>query len=257
MKLHYESVFVSDLHLATRDCQAEPLNDFLKSITFKKLVLNGDIIDAWRIKQNKWVWFPTHTKVVKSILKHAKNGAEVIYITGNHDEFIRPYIEVSMTLGFIEIMNKYEYIGIDGKRYLVIHGDLFDGIGTIAPWLATLGDKAYDVILRINAHFNWCRRCFGFGYWSLSKYLKHKVKGAVDFIFKFENNLAAYAKKNGYDGVICGHIHHAEIRDIDGITYMNSGDWVESCSALVEHTDGTWEIVYRTGVIKADKGEEI
>ena len=235
---------MSDWHLATKDCQAEPLNEFLKSFTCKKLFLNGDILDAWRIRQNKWVWYPSHTKVVKSVLKHAKHGTEVTYVTGNHDEFIRPYIEGVLQFGDIKIVNKAEYFGIDGKRYLVIHGDIFDGIGTVAPWLAHLGDKSYDVILRINAHFNWWRRKLGFGYWSLSKYLKHQVKGAVDFIFKFEINLAEYAKKNGYDGVICGHIHHAEIKEIDGIVYMNSGDWVESRSALVEHTNGTWEIVY-------------
>jgi UDP-2,3-diacylglucosamine pyrophosphatase LpxH len=238
------SCFISDIHLATRDCQAEPLSDFLSSYTFKKLTLNGDILDAWRIKQNKWVWFPSHTKVVKSILKHAKHGTEVEYITGNHDEFIRPYIENSMNFGHIKVLNKSEHIGIDGKRYLVIHGDIFDGIGSIAPWLAMLGDTAYDITLRINAYFNWIRRQFGFGYWSLSKYLKSQVKGAVDFMFKFETNLAEYAKKNGYDGVICGHIHHAEIKIIDGIIYMNSGDWVESRSALIENHDGTWEIVY-------------
>jgi UDP-2,3-diacylglucosamine pyrophosphatase LpxH len=215
-------------------------------MTCKKLILNGDILDAWKIKQNKWMWNKQHTDVVKAILKHAKNGTEVIYVTGNHDEFVRPYIEDSATFGRIEVMNKHEHIGLNGKRYLVVHGDMFDGIGTIAPWLALLGDKAYDLILRVNAHFNWVRRQFGFGYWSLSKYLKHKVKGAVDFIFKFEINLAEYARKNGYDGVICGHIHHAEIKDIEGIAYMNSGDWVESCTALVEHLDGSWEVIYRS-----------
>ena len=242
--IKYQTVIMSDWHLATKDCQAEPLNEFLKSFTCKKLILNGDILDAWRIKQNKWVWYPSHTKVVKSVLKHAKHDTEVIYVTGNHDEFIRPFIEGVLLFGDIRLMNKTEHFGIDGKRYLVIHGDIFDGIGSIAPWLAHLGDTAYDVILRINGHYNWIRRKFGFGYWSLSKFLKHKVKGAVDFIFKFEINLAEYAKKNGYDGVICGHIHHAEIKEIDGIIYMNSGDWVESRSALVEHSDGRWEIVY-------------
>lgn len=239
----YRTVIMSDWHLATKDCQAEDLNEFLKSFTCNTLILNGDILDAWRIKQNKWVWYPSHTKVVRSVLKHSKNNTEVIYVTGNHDEFIRPFIDGSLQFGDIKIMNKLDYIGINGKRYLVIHGDIFDGIGSVAPWLALLGDKAYDVALRINAHYNWWRRKFGFGYWSLSKYLKYKVKGAVDFIFKFEVNLAEYAKKNGYDGVICGHIHHAEIRKIEDILYMNSGDWVESRTALVEHLDGRWEVV--------------
>jgi UDP-2,3-diacylglucosamine pyrophosphatase LpxH len=145
--------------------------------------------------------------------------------------------------GLIEIVNQCEHIGVDGKHYLVTHGDMFDGITRLAPWLNFLGDRAYDFVLNLNNKFNWIRRRLGFGYWSLSKYLKVRVKKAVDFIFEFEKNLAAYCQKRGYDGVICGHIHHAEIKDIDGITYMNDGDWVESCTALVEHHDGRWEIV--------------
>ena len=147
------------------------------------------------------------------------------------------------SFGLVEILNQTEHIGADGKHYLVVHGDLFDGITRLAPWLSFLGDKAYDFVLSINNKYNFIRHKFGFGYWSLSRFLKHKVKKAVDFIFQFEKNLAAYCKKRGYDGVICGHIHHAEIKDIDGITYMNDGDWVESMTALVEHHDGRWEIV--------------
>jgi UDP-2,3-diacylglucosamine pyrophosphatase LpxH len=152
-------------------------------------------------------------------------------------------IPYGFSFGLVEIHNQIEHIGADGKHYLVIHGDLFDGITRLAPWLAFLGDKAYDVILSLNSKFNWIRHRFGFGYFSISKYLKHRVKKAVDFMFKFEHNLAAYCKKRGFDGVICGHIHHAEIKDIDGIIYMNDGDWVESCTALVEHWDSHWEII--------------
>jgi UDP-2,3-diacylglucosamine pyrophosphatase LpxH len=148
-----------------------------------------------------------------------------------------------INFGNVEIVNQFEHIGADGKHYLVTHGDLFDGITRLAPWIAFLGDKAYDVILALNSKFNWLRHKMGFGYWSLSQYLKSRVKKAVDFIFHFERNLAAYCKKRGFDGVICGHIHHAEIKEIDGIVYMNDGDWVESCTALVEHHDGRWEIV--------------
>jgi UDP-2,3-diacylglucosamine pyrophosphatase LpxH len=143
----------------------------------------------------------------------------------------------------VEIHNQIEHIGADGKHYLVVHGDLFDGITRLAPWLSFLGDKAYDVILNLNGKFNWFRHKMGFGYWSLSKYLKGKVKRAVDFMFQFEKNLANYCKMKGFDGVICGHIHNAQIKDIDGIVYMNDGDWVESCTALVEHWDGRWEII--------------
>jgi UDP-2,3-diacylglucosamine pyrophosphatase LpxH len=148
--------------------------------------------------------------------------------------------------GLVEIANQAEHIGADGRHYLVTHGDLFDGITRLAPWIAFLGDKAYDVILSLNSKLNWLRHRMGFGYFSLSQYLKHRVKKAVDFIFKFEQNLAAYCKKRGFDGVICGHIHHAEIKTIDGVVYMNDGDWVESCTALVEHWDGRWEIVVWT-----------
>jgi UDP-2,3-diacylglucosamine pyrophosphatase LpxH len=152
-------------------------------------------------------------------------------------------IPYGFSFGLIEIQNQTEHIGADGRHYLVVHGDMFDGITRLAPWLSFLGDTAYDFILIWNTRFNWLRHKLGFGYWSLSQYLKHRVKKAVDFIFQFEQNLANYCKKRGYDGVICGHIHHAEIREINGITYMNDGDWVESCTALVEHHDGKWEIV--------------
>jgi UDP-2,3-diacylglucosamine pyrophosphatase LpxH len=148
-----------------------------------------------------------------------------------------------INFGNVEVVNQFEHIGVDTKHYLVTHGDLFDGITRLAPWIAFLGDKAYDFILNLNSKFNWIRHRMGFGYWSLSKYLKARVKKAVDFIFQFEKNLAMYCKKRGFDGVICGHIHHAEIKMIDDIVYMNDGDWVESCTALVEHHDGRWEIV--------------
>jgi UDP-2,3-diacylglucosamine pyrophosphatase LpxH len=148
-----------------------------------------------------------------------------------------------INFGNVEVVNQFEHIGIDGKHYLVTHGDLFDGITRLAPWIAFLGDKAYDFILSVNSKFNWLRHRMGFGYWSLSKYLKSRVKKAVDFIFQFEKNLVMYCQKRGFDGVICGHIHHAEIKEIDSIVYMNDGDWVESCTALVEHHDGRWEIV--------------
>jgi UDP-2,3-diacylglucosamine pyrophosphatase LpxH len=152
-------------------------------------------------------------------------------------------IPYGFSFGSVEIKNQCEHIGADGRHYLVTHGDLFDGITRLAPWLAFLGDRAYDIILSLNSKFNWLRHRLGFGYFSLSQYLKHRVKRAVDFMFQFEQNLASYCRKRGYDGVICGHIHHAEIKTIDGVVYMNDGDWVESCTALVEHYDGRWEII--------------
>ena len=239
----YRSIFISDIHFGTRDCKAEQLNNFLKHNTCNTLYLVGDIIDAWKIQQNKWKWRQSHTNAIRRILGHAKRGTRVIYVAGNHDEFLRPLIPYGMGFGQVEIVNQAEHVGEDGRRYLVTHGDLFDGISKLAPWLNFLGDKLYDFILGLNSRFNWIRHRMGFGYWSLSKYLKHKVKSSVDFIFQFELNLAGYCRKRGFDGVICGHIHHAEIKEIDGIVYMNDGDWVESMTALVEHHNGSWEIV--------------
>ena len=239
----YRSIFISDVHLGTKDCKAGHLNNFLKQNTCDTLYLVGDIIDAWKIKQNKWRWKQSHTNVVRRILGHAKRDTKVIYILGNHDEFLRPYLHYGLGFGMLEITNQCEHLGADGKRYLITHGDLFDGITRLAPWLSFLGDKAYDFVLTLNSRFNWIRHRFGFGYWSLSLYLKQRVKRAIDFMFQFEKNLAGYCKKKGYDGVICGHIHKAEIKVIDGVVYMNDGDWVESCTALVEHHDGRWEII--------------
>jgi len=243
MKTTYRTIFISDVHLGTKDCKAEALNNFLKNNTCEMLYLVGDIIDAWKIKQNKWRWKQSHTNVVRRILGHAKRNTRVIYVLGNHDEFLRPFLQYNLNFGMVELHNQIEHIGIDGKHYLVVHGDLFDGITRLAPWLSFLGDKAYDFILSVNSKFNWLLHRVGIGYFSLSRFLKHRVKKAVDFMFQFEKNLAGYCKKRGFDGVICGHIHHAEIKEIDGVVYMNDGDWVESYTALVEHHNGTWEIV--------------
>ncbi|MCX7593774.1 MAG: UDP-2,3-diacylglucosamine diphosphatase [Fischerella sp.] len=253
MKNRYRSIFISDVHLGTKNCKADLLEDFLKHSECDYLYLVGDIIDGWRIQQNKWRWKQSHTNVVRRILSYARRGTQVIYIAGNHDEFFRPLIPYNIGFGNVEISNQYEHIGLDGKHYLVIHGDLFDGITRLAPWLSFLGDAAYEIVLNLNTKFNWLRHRFGFGYWSLSRYLKHRVKRAVDFMFRFEQNLVNYCIKRGFDGIICGHIHHAEIKDIGGIMYMNDGDWVESCTALVENLDGSWQIVHWTEKKKNEK----
>jgi UDP-2,3-diacylglucosamine pyrophosphatase LpxH len=242
-KTKYKSIFISDVHLGTKDCRAALLNDFLKNNSCESLYLVGDIIDGWRIQQNKWRWKQSHTNVIRRILSCSKDGTKVIYIAGNHDEFLRPLLSYNIGFGMVEIANQYEHLGVDGKKYLVVHGDLFDGITRLAPWISFLGDRAYDFILSANTKLNWLRHRLGFGYWSLSRFLKHKVKKAVDFIFHFEKNITNYCIKRGFDGVICGHIHNAEIKNIDGIMYMNDGDWVESCTALVEHHDGSWELI--------------
>lgn len=250
----YKTIFISDIHLGTKDCKAELLTDFLKHNSAESIYLIGDIIDGWKIEKNKWRWKDTHSNVIRKLLGHARQGTRVVYITGNHDEFLRPLIPFGLNFGHVHLKNEEIFHGINGKKYLITHGDLFDGITKLAPWLAFLGDTAYDFVLSLNNKFNWIRHRLGFGYWSLSQYLKKRVKKSVDFIFKFEQNLVNYVKRRKLDGVICGHIHTPEIKEIDGITYMNDGDWVESCSALVEHHDGTFEIVYWE-TIKVEKNE--
>jgi UDP-2,3-diacylglucosamine pyrophosphatase LpxH len=248
--MNYKTIFISDVHLGTKECKAKLLNNFLKHNTCEHLYLVGDILDGWKVQQNKLSWKDSHTKVIRRILGLAKDGTKVTYVTGNHDEFLRPLVPYGIFLGNIDVCNYCEHRGVDKNLYLVIHGDMFDGITRLAPWLSFLGDKAYDFVLSINSKFNWLRHRCGFGYWSLSKYLKHKVKKAVDFVFQFEKNVADYCRRKSFDGVICGHIHTAEIKMVEGIVYMNDGDWVESCTALVEHWDGRWEIVSWTEEIK-------
>lgn len=250
--MDYQTIFISDIHLGSKGCKAEQLNSFLKANTAKKLYLIGDIVDGWKIQQNKWAWRQAHSNVVRRILGHAKRGTQVYYVAGNHDEFLRPMIPYGISFGRIQIANQFTHNGIDGKKYLVVHGDLFDGITRLAPWISFLGDKAYDILLVLNTTVNRWRHKLGFGYWSLSQFLKQRVKRAVDFIFHFERNLIDYGRKRGFDGVICGHIHKAEIKTTDGFIYMNDGDWVESCTALVEHTDGRWEIIDWTEIENVD-----
>lgn len=242
----YKTICISDVHLGTRDSKADLLNNFLKHHDCENLFLIGDIIDGWKIQQNKWKWKSSHTDVIRRVLKYSKQGVNITFITGNHDEFLRPLVSHGFNLGNIRLENQAEYTSIDGDKFLITHGDLFDGVTRLAPWIGFLGDKAYDIVLWLNNHFNFFRHKMGIGYWSLSKFLKSKVKKAINFMFHFEKNILSYAQKRGYDGVICGHIHTPEIKVVDGMIYMNDGDWVESCSALVEHYDGRWEIVYWT-----------
>lgn len=240
----YKTIFISDLHLGSKGAQADLLSNFLKHHECDELFLIGDIIDGWKIQQNRWRWKQSHTNVIRRILGYSKRGTKITYITGNHDEFIRPFVHAFDFGNNIKLCNQADYIDSKEKKYLVTHGDMFDGITRMAPWISFLGDKAYDFVLWINSRFNWWRHKLGFGYWSLSKYLKLKVKKAIDFVFKFEKNVTDYAKRKGYDGVICGHIHNPEIKIVDDMIYMNDGDWVESCSALVETIEGKWEIIY-------------
>ena len=237
---HYRTVFISDIHLGTRGCQAELLLDFFRHMECETLYLVGDIVDGWKLKSGWW-WPQPHNDVLQKILRMARKGANVIYIPGNHDDVARDYCGVH--LGGVVVTRDAIHETADGKRYLVLHGDEFDGVTRHARWLAFLGDWAYRGVLALNTMFNKARRRLGFGYWSLSAYLKVKVKNALQFIENFEQAVADEARRRGVDGVICGHIHKAEMREIDGVTYVNDGDWVESCTALVEHFDGTLEIL--------------
>jgi UDP-2,3-diacylglucosamine pyrophosphatase LpxH len=221
--------------LGTSGCQAGRLLEFLEATDSDILYLVGDIIDGWQLKR-RWFWDQAHNNVVQNVLKKARNGTQVIFVPGNHDEAVRQYI--GLDFGGIKIRDELVHVTAQGKRMLVLHGDRFDGVIACAKWLAYVGDSLYTVILKFNQVFNNWRARAGLPYWSLSQYLKLKVKNAVSYISSFENALAAEARKQGLDGIICGHIHKPEIRDIQGITYCNDGDWVESLSALVEDRSG-------------------
>ena len=240
--MKYKSIFISDIHLGTRFSKAKVLLNFLKHNESDQLILVGDIIDGWAIKR-KLIWPQEHSDVIQKILKKAKKGTKVTFITGNHDEFLRPF--VPLLLGdSVSIANELEYIAINKKKYYITHGDFFDSITMTKKWLAILGDYGYDLLLHLNVVLNFLRKRIGIKkYWSLSKYVKDNVKSSVSFISDFEAVLSTHAKNKGYDGIICGHIHKAEIRDIEDIEYLNCGDWVESCTAIVETYEGEFKII--------------
>lgn len=234
------TIWISDTHLGTSGCKAELLLDFLKSTDCETLYLVGDIIDGWQLRKG-WYWPPRHNDVVRCVLKKAKHGTRVIYVPGNHDEAFRDY--VGLNLGGIELLPEAIHETANGRKLLVMHGDEFDGVVLYARWLAFLGDHAYTLLLKANGLLNAVRKCLGLPYWSLSAQIKKRVKNAVQFISSFELAVAHAAVERGAQGVVCGHIHTAEIRTIGDVTYYNDGDWVESCTALVEHPDGCMEII--------------
>lgn len=221
----YRAIWISDFHLGTRRAQAHALLDFLRRTESDYLYLVGDIIDNWSLKMT-WYWHQTHNDVIQKLLRKARKSTRVVYIPGNHDESFRDF--TGLRFGRVAVLNRTTHVTADGRRYLVLHGDEFDGVVKYARWLALLGDGAYAAAVEINHHFNRTRRLFGFRYWSLSAYLKQKVKRAVEFISHFENAVVREARRAGADGVVCGHIHTCEMRMIDGIHYCNVGDWVES-----------------------------
>ena len=234
-KRKFRTVWISDVHLGTRGCNAALLVDFLRSIECETLYLVGDIVDGWRLRKG-WYWPDAHNEVVRRVLKMAHRGTRVVFIAGNHDEMLRDY--AGMTFGGVELALEAVHRTADGRRLLVTHGDAYDGVVLYARWLAFLGDAAYGLLLRANIAFNAVRRRLKMPYWSLSSYMKKRVKNAVQFISSFEEAVAHEAIARGMDGVVCGHIHCAEIREFGGITYYNDGDWVESCTALVEDRQG-------------------
>ena len=237
----FRAVFISDIHIGTMGCQAVPLLEFLKVHTSDYLYLVGDIIDGWQIRR-KWYCPQTHNDVVQKLLRSARKGCRVIFVPGNHDEFARGFI--GHRFGGIEVVEESVHQLANGKTLWVTHGDYFDGVIQCAKWLAYVGDNLYEFTLRLNRYLNQIRGRLGLPYWSLSAYLKSKVKKALNYVTDFEVAVARETRKRGHDGVVCGHIHRAEMRTIDGILYCNDGDWVESQTALVEHWDGRLEIIH-------------
>ena len=238
--LRFRTVFISDIHLGTPGCQAERLLDFLRHTECDSLYLVGDIIDGWQLRR-RWYWRQSHNDVIQKVLRKARKGTRVVYVAGNHDEAMRQF--QGLAFGGIELCDEAVHVTAGGRRLLVIHGDLFDAVVQGAKWLAYLGDRLYLLTLKLNQWFNHARARLGLPYWSLAQFLKHRVKNAVSYIGDFERALAAEARRRGFDGVVCGHIHKAEIREVDGILYCNDGDWVESLTALVELESGELRIV--------------
>jgi UDP-2,3-diacylglucosamine pyrophosphatase LpxH len=240
-KKHYRSVWISDVHLGTKHAQVDKLLIFLRDCECRYLYIVGDFIDGWQLR-HKWHWEDSYNVLIQKLLRKSRKHTRVIYITGNHDEFVDQFVNVRF--GSVTFAQQVIHTAADGKRYLVVHGHQCDGIAHFNHLLDRIGTRLYDIILDFNLHFNRVRRLLGFGYWSVSAYLKYKAKAAVKYVSDYEESLAQMARKQNADGVICGHIHRAEIREIHGVRYLNSGDWVESCTALVEDFDGTIRLLH-------------
>ena len=238
--MRHRTVFISDVHLGTQGCKADMLLDFLEHHPADTIYLIGDIVDAWRLRRG-WFWPQSHNDVVQELLARAHDGARIVYIPGNHDEVFRGYLGTHF--GGVEVMQDATHVTADGRRLLITHGDQFDSIVVHAKWLAHVGDRAYGFALWLNTWVNRVKRLWGGQYWSLSNWAKQQVKRAVNFISEYERVLADEARRRGFDGIVCGHIHRSCIRRIDGLEYINTGDWVESCTAVVEDADGTLRLI--------------
>ncbi|MFO1393303.1 MAG: UDP-2,3-diacylglucosamine diphosphatase [Steroidobacteraceae bacterium] len=244
--LRFRSVFISDVHLGFKGCRAEFLLDFLRTVECQRIYLVGDVIDVWSLTRS-FYWPQAHNDVIRTILGKAKHGTRVVYVPGNHDRVFRDHD--GLVMGNVEIRTEAIHETADGRRFLVIHGDEFDSIVRASPLLESLGNRAYSAALTLNRHFNAVRQFLGYPYWSLSAFLKHKVKNAVKYMASFERAVAAEARRRGVDGIICGHVHRAEISNIDGVTYCNDGDWVESCTTLVEDFRGQLSLLRWTETV--------
>ena len=239
-RLHLRALFISDIHLGTRTAQAERLLDLLRCCEADVIYLVGDIIDFWKVRRGPH-WPQTHNDVLQKLMRKVRKGTRLVLVPGNHDEALRDY--AGMQFGGVEVHRDTLHTTGRGRRYVVMHGDEFDVVVRTAKWLALLGDHGYEFALWLNHPLNWLRRHLGLGYWSLSAYLKYRVKKAVAFIGAFEEVVAMEARRRGADGIICGHIHHASDRNVHGTHYLNCGDWVESCTAVVETRDGELRVI--------------
>jgi UDP-2,3-diacylglucosamine pyrophosphatase LpxH len=247
---HYKTIVISDVHLGTTDSKVKELIKFLKKNSCEKLILNGDIIDGWQLRKSG-KWKKKHTRFFRVVLKMIeKQNTEVIYIRGNHDDFLDNV--VPFNVGKLSIIKDYVHES-HGKRFWVVHGDIFDSITTNMRWIAMLGDIGYTFLLWLNKIYNYWRLKRGKPYFSLSKEIKAMVKSAVSYISDYEQQLVKLARARNYNGIICGHIHQPAIENYDEILYLNSGDWVESLSALVEDEDGNWEIILYEDILKVEK----
>jgi len=238
---HYRSIFISDVHLGTRDAKAESLLAFLQHSDCDYLYLVGDIFDLWKLKKG-WYWPSTVNELIALVFAKARAGTTVTYIPGNHDEMLRDYC--GGLYNGISLQREALHTAADGKRFLVLHGDEFDCVVRNNKWLAHIGDGAYDLLLWVNRWFNHTRHHLGFEYWSLAAFLKQQTKGALNYIERFEQSVCSEAVRRQVDGVICGHIHHSRQRELEGCAYKNCGDWVESCTALVEDGQGRFEVLH-------------
>jgi UDP-2,3-diacylglucosamine pyrophosphatase LpxH len=250
------TIFLSDIHLGTKACQAHQLLEFLKEYSSEQIFLLGDIIDLWAMSRGGIHWSAAQNTFVQKMLRRARHGEKVIFIPGNHDEAMREYIDT--VFGNILVSNEHIHTAADGRRYLLLHGDEFDQVTRHHRWVAVLGDKAYDLLVSLNVYLSWLRRTLRFsGYWSLAGYAKRKVKTAVSLIFNFEDAVIKHAREKGLDGVICGHIHWPMDKEVDGMRYLNCGDWVDSCTGIVEHLDGRMELIIWNPVPKPNPVQPI